>query len=219
LSWTTAVNDIRTALSDGPTDKLRYRKKVMNQLDGVNLVFKTFEMRRTSTLVGATGAPAGVFVNNVLATITAEDLTSGEFTMQTAPANGSALEATYYIQWFTDPEIEEFLTSASEWISGQDDWTQLAQGLEPAAKEYSCATAYQKLVSRMSENVAETYQLEDAPDQKRFDPIAAYMKISTTKFKLAFELRDDFYKSRQGRAKAPIFRTMRGRVRDVPPRT
>lgn len=217
MSWTTAVADVRTLLSDGATDKFRWRKKILGQADGTNKVFKTFEMRRISTLVSASGAPLGVFVNDVLATVDSEDLESGEFTIHTAPVDGDSIRASYYVQWFDDSEIQQFLVTATEWITGVDDYTQIPQGLWPAAKTYSGAQAYQKLVLRFAQNIAETYQLFDAPDQKRFDPIKTYSEIADKMFKLAFELRDDVYKNRKGQALAPIARTIRGRVRDVAP--
>lgn len=214
--WQTAVADVRTLLSDGPTDKLRYRKGLLGQADGTNRVFKTFEARRISTFVGAT-APIGVYDNNAAVVVVSEDLESGEFTLENAPLEGDTLNATYYCQWFDDSEIIQFLTTASEWIGLGDDYTSIPNNLEPAAKHYSAAEAYAKLSMKFAANLAETYQLSDAPDQKRFDPVKAYASMSETFFKLAFELRDDVYKDRQGQAKAPIGRTLRGRVRDVPP--
>ncbi len=217
MSWTTAISDVRIELSDGPTDKLRWRKQIIGQQDGSNLYFKTFESRRVSTLVGGNGSPVGVFVNDVVATVDTEDLESGQFVMHTAPANGDLVRATYYIQWFTDTEITQFLTQAAEFTLGVDDYTMITGGLLTAAKKFTLGCAYQKLVLRFAQNISETFQLFDVPDEKRFDPIATYSKIAESMFKLAFELRDDVYKDRQGRAKAPIARTMRGRVRDVPP--
>lgn len=217
MSWSTALTDIRTELSDGATDKLRWHKQVIGQQDGSNTTFKTFESRRISALVGANGSPIGVFNNNVLVTVSSEDLESGQFVLASAPVDGDLLRATYYIQWFTDAEITQFLQTASEWITSADDWTQIDPGLWPAAKKYAAGEAYQKLVLRFAQNMSETFQLYDVPDQKRFDPVATYSKIAEGMFKLAFELRDDVYKNRKGQALAPIGRTLRGRVRDVPP--
>ncbi len=212
----TAISDCRKLLSDGPTDKLRYRKKVIGQADGSNKVFKTFEMRRVTALVGAV-APAGVYVNNTLATVDSEDLATGEFTIHTAPVDGDQINATYNLQWFNDDEIIQFLTSASQWITSADDYTAITNDLRPAAKAYVAAEAYGKLSLRFAENIAETYQLYDVPDGKRFDPVTQYAKMAADKLKMAFELRDDVYKDRKGQAKAPRFVTISGRVRDVPP--
>jgi hypothetical protein len=215
-TWANPILDIRKILSDGPTDKLRYRKQVMNMPDGTNLVFKTFEMRRVSALAGADGSPIGVFVNGTLATVDSEDLTSGEFKLHTAPTEGQSILATYYVQWFTDAELTEFLIQAAEWIGVADSYATLTEDLRPAAKEFAASVAYQKLAAKFAENLAETYQTFDAPDQKRFDPVSAYMKMSDSKMKRAVQLRDDVYTGRKGQAGAPRSATISGRVRDVP---
>lgn len=216
MSWTTSVTDVRKILSDGSTDKLCYRKQVIGVLNSSNVSFKSFEIRRVSSFVAAT-APIGVYKNGVAVTVSADDLPSGEFTLAAAPADGDSLRATYYVQWFNDDELQQFLVGAGQWIGVGDDYTQISENLRPAAKEYAAALAYQKLVARFALNLSETYQLYDAPDQKRFDPIQAYMKISESKMKLAFQLRDDVYKNRQGRALAPLSGVISGRVPDVPP--
>jgi hypothetical protein len=213
--WANAVSDCRKTLSDGDTDKLAYRKKVIGEQNGVNLTFKTFEARRISEFVSPT-APAGVFLDNAAATVASEDLTSGEFNLVTAPTDGQTLVATYYYQWFTDEELEEFLLTATQWIGLGDDFLQIPDTFQPAAREYVAFLGYQKLVSKMSVNLAETYQLYDAPDEKRFNPVTMYMNISKQKYDLAVKLRDDVYE-RKGAAKAPRSATLPGTVRDVPP--
>lgn len=216
IPWTTAIADCRMTLSDGDTDKLAYRKKVIGIQDGSNLTFKTFEARRISNLVVAV-SPAGVFLDNAAAAVASEDRESGEFTLSTpAPTDGQSLVATYYYRWFIDTELTEFLKSASNWAGFGDDYTLVPDAFQPAVKEYVAFLGYQKLVAKMSVNLAETYQLYDAPDEKRFDPVAMYMKISKQKFDLAVNLRDDVY-SRKGQAKAPRSATLAGTVRDVPP--
>lgn len=215
-AWQSGYADVRTLISDGATDKLRYRKEVFGNIDGSNVTFKTFETRRVTNFT-TSSAPLGVYGNGVGLTVSADDVESGEFTLSAAPAAGTVLRATYYQQWYDDSELEQFLTTASEWISGQDDWTTTPLQLIPAAKQYAAASAYQKLAVRMSQNLAEQFQLYDAPDQKRFDPVMQYQKMAESLFKLAFELRDDTYKNRQGQGLAPIWGTVRGRTKDVPP--
>ena len=214
--WLTPVDDCRKTLSDGPTDKLAYRKKVIGEQDGLNDTFKTFEARRISSFITPTG-PAGVFLNNVLVTVTSEDLDSGQFVVAAPlPTDGDQFVASYYYQWFLDAEIQEFLVSASNWAGFGDDYTLVPDAFRPAVKEYVAFQGYQKLVAKMSVNLAETYQLYDAPDEKRFNPVTMYMNISKQKFDLAFKLRDDVYE-RKGAAKAPRSATLVGTVRDVPP--
>lgn len=213
----TSINDCRITISDGPTDKLRYRKQVIGQVDGVNLIYKTFEMRRVSPFVGAT-QPIGIYVNDAPVAVTSEDLASGEVYLTVPPNEGDRVRGTYYVQWYTDAEMTQFLVSAAEWILSIDDSTQITMDLRPAAKAYVAHQAYKKVALRFAENLAETYQLFDAPDGKRFDPVSAYNKMANDELKNAFELRDDVYKDRKGQAKAPRFGTISGRTRDVAPK-
>lgn len=217
MTWANPIADVRKILSDGPTDKLCYRKPVIGgEANGVNTVFKTFEARRLSTFVGAS-APLGVYVNGTLAPVTTDDLAIGEFALTTPPADGDSIRATYYHQWFNDDEITEFLVSAAEFVGFQDNYASITPDLRPAAKEYAAGIGYQKLVAKMAVNLAETFQLYDAPDKERFNPVVEYAKISKAKIDLAFKLRDDVYKGRKGQAGAPRFGMVPGTVRDVPP--
>lgn len=216
MIWPNAVADLRSVLSDGPTDKLRYRKKVIGDQDGTNTIFKTFEMRRVSNFTTPPTAPVGVYVNNAVATVTNDDLASGEFELASAPTDGDTLVATYYVQWFIDDELELFLRLGSSWAGFGDAYLETPVDFQRAVVEYAAFQAYQKLVSKFSENLAETYQLYDAPDEKRFNPVDVYMKIAKQKLDIATKLRDDVYE-RKGQAKAPRSATLAGRVRDVPP--
>lgn len=216
MTWADPVGDLRKLLSDGPTDKLRYRKKVLNPQNGVNVTFKTFEFRRITDFTTAT-APAGVYVDDVLAVVSADDPSgTGEFTLATPPTDGQVVRATYNIQWFTDDELIEFLTTAAQWIGVSDDYTEIPSGLQPAAKEFAAHQAYQKLVLRWSENMSDVYQLFDAPDERKFDPIKTYMDISKAKFDLATKMRDDAY-TRKGQALAPRSGIVPGYVQQVAP--
>lgn len=219
MSWSSAITDVRTLISDGATDKLRYRKEIFGNIDGSNVTFKTFEMRRITNFTTAAGTTLGVFdvTTATKLTVTSDDVESGELVVSSAPPAGDSIRATYYVQWFNDAEIIQFLATASEWIQGTDDYTTIANNLQPAAKHFAAGSAYQKLSLRFAQNLAEQFQLYDAPDQKRFDPISVYDKLAKGMFKLAFELRDDTYKNRQGQALAPLFGTVKGRMKDVPP--
>lgn len=215
MSWDTAVSDVRKIMSDGPTDKLAYRKKVIGDPDGTNVLFKTFEVRRVTDFTSVQ-APSGVFINNEPVSVIADDIEMGEFKLSSAPTATDKIRASYYYQWFTDEELEEFLTDAAQWI-GYNDFDSIPDGMRPAAKEYAAHKAYQKLISKMSVNMAETYQLFDAPDKGRFDPIQAYAKVSQQKYDLALKLRNDVYDGRKGQAAAPRSGTITGRVKNVAP--
>lgn len=215
MSWTTAISDIRMLMSDGPTDKLRYRKRVMGFQNGTNLNFKTFEFRRVTDLTTAT-APLGVYVDELAVAVSADDLAIGEFTLAVAPTDGQTLRSTYYIQWFNDDELTEFLTSACETLGFGSDFTQIAEDFRPSAKYYAAGNGYQKLAMYYAMNASEIYQLEDSPVDKQFAPADRFQKLAGQMFDYAIKLRDDVY-TRKGQALAPRHQTIVGTVPRVAP--
>lgn len=213
--WTNYISDLRNLLSDGPTDKYAYRKKVFNPIDGVNQAFKTFEWRRVTDFTTA-GAPLGVYVDDALVTTSADDTALGEFSLQAAPANGTVVTATYYYQWFLDSEITQFMISATNWVGLGDDPLNIPQGLRPGALHYGAQEAYQKLALRWSQRVSEIYLLEDAPADTH-KPVQTYLELSKYMREKALELRNDFYQG-QGTQLKPNTVSLLGRVNAVMPR-
>ena len=227
MSWSDAALNLRTLLSDGQADKHRYRKKVLGVSNSSNVSFKTFEFRRLTNFITNTDASLGVFKTNanvipyVISKLTAADFaydnpSTGDFALNTALADGESLEASYFVQWFLDSEINQFLTSACNWLNLGDDFTQLGSGLRPAALKYAAAEAYQKLSLRWAEHLAETFMLNDAPDEKRMSVVEAYRKQALDYRKDAETIRDDFY-SRSGQQKQPLFGVVAGKASDPVP--
>lgn len=221
MSWPSAISDLRTQLSDGPTDKLRYWKRVFGDINGTNTAFKTFEFRRvTDFSASGTVAPLGVFIDRipVAASGVASDVPSiGVFDLGTAPLDGSVVEASYYVQWFTDSELQSFLDASALWLdSGTTN--QIADGLKSAALQYSLYQAYAKLSLRWAEHIADVYRLQDNPDQDSFKVVDEYQKQSQMYYKGAKDSRDDFY-TRRGRSKQPLYGAFRGSIKDPTPRT
>lgn len=219
MTWATASSDLRTLLSDASTDKHRYRKRVFGEVNGVNTSFKTFEFRRITDFSTAVG-PLGIWIDGVLQanTIVDQDFVgTGDFYLNDAPADGSIVEASYFIQWFRDEELENFLRLASNWLSLGDLYENLGQGLRPAALKYAAAEAYQKLALRWAEHLSETFLLNDAPDEKRMAIVEVYRKQSLDLRKEAETVRDDFY-SRSGQQKQPLFASLVGTVVDNVPK-
>lgn len=219
MTWTNPTLDLRTLLSDGTADKHRYRKRVFGEINGTNKSFKTFEFRRVTDFTTAT-SPLGIWKDGVYqgsAAVTSDNIETGDFVLVTAPADGSVLEASYYIQWFTDTEITNFLRLASNWLSLGDDYTVIGSGLRPACLKYAAAEAYQKLSLRWAEHLSENFLLNDAPDEKRMAVVEAYRKQALDYRKEAETVRDDYY-SRSGQQKQPLFATSVGRVTDNVPR-
>lgn len=218
MGWLTAESDSRLKLNDQPNDKLRAFKRVLGQIDGSNRRFKTFEFRRVTNFTTAT-APLGIYIDQQLimpSEISLDDVTSGYFILATPPANGSVVEATYYCQNFLDSEIQSFLRLSCQWLGLGDDYSQIPGGLQPAAIQYVSAEGYQKLASRFSEHLSETYRLEDMPDVQRQALIAEYKEAAAQAREQAEHLRNEYY-TRQGQHLAPLFGINAGMVQNVVP--
>ena len=215
MAWPSVLTDLRILLSDGPTDKLNYRKKVFGTANSANTTFKTFEYRRVTNLTTAT-APLGVYVNGTIATVTTDDLTSGEFKLSVAPANTDLIEASYYSQWFLDADLQSFLNYACGWVlSANTDAVPV--GLQPAVLKYAAGDAYQDLCAKWAMNYSQQYKVEDAPNPNRNSPVDAWMKLAKNYNDQAVSLRDQYYR-RSGQALQPLFRSLAGSVTDVVPK-
>lgn len=219
MSWTAAAarQQLRFLLSDGDTDKLAHRKAVFGLQDDGNLLFKTLEFRRVSTLVGkADPDPQGVFVNNARVSVGLDDVASGQFQLDAPPSNGDEVRATYYYQWFTDAELDFFIVDASRFVQSTEDCTTIPMGLRQAALQYAAYDAYQKLASRWAQKQSDVYRVEDSlkEDSERGNPFLALAKDCR---KCAMDLRDDYYQ-KQGQALNPAYGSIPGRIREVVPK-
>lgn len=217
MAWPSVLSDLRTLLSDNATDKLNYRKKVFGTANGSNVTFKTFEIRRVTGFIGAS-APLGVYVNGTLATVTVDDLVSGEFQLASAPQNTDLIEATYYSQWFLDNDLLSFLNYAVLWTQVASTTDSVPVGLQPAVLKYAAADAYQDLCSKWAMNYSQQYKVEDAPNPNNRTPMDAWSKLAVSYREEAVSLRDQYYR-RSGQALQPLFRSLAGAITDVMPKT
>lgn len=222
MSWTTARDDLRLLLNDGPADKIRAFKRVFGDVNGTNTRFKTYEFRRvTDFSTVADSSPLGVYVNGVKipAASIASDLPETGFFSLTAPSvpsAGAVVEATYYVQFFLDAELDGFLRLASNWLGFADSFQNVPQGLRPSAAHYAAGEAYQKLAMRFAEHSSETYRLEDMPDDRRMEIVAQYKAAAADAKTQATTLRDQNY-TRQGQSLSPLFGVYSPSVRNVAP--
>lgn len=216
MTWSTALSELRTVLSEGPTDKLRWNKTLMGFTNGTNTLFKTFEKRRVTNFATA-GAPLGVYVNDVLVTSTADDLETGTVTLAAAPAEGARVRGIYYVQWFTDAQLNTFLSNAANFLGFGDTFSNISGGLKNAAVKYACADAYQEMAKRFSEMISDGFRWEDLPVDALKKTQESYLALEKNFRDQAFKLRDDFYK-RQGASEAPLYASLQGRVRNVEPK-
>lgn len=219
MSWTQPIIDLRTQISDGDKDKLRYRKQLIGQVDGVNKRFKTLEFRRTTDFLVPTGV-LGVYLDGVQTTlgdVTTDVAEVGECELLAAPANGVRVEATYYIQWFTDTELDTFLRISSNWLARGDDYTQIEQGLRPSVICYAQGEAFEKLALRWSERLSETYLMQEQITKDQFALADMYQKWGSEFKKQAHTMRKDFYSS-AGQNEIPSFGNIFGSVPAVVPK-
>lgn len=216
MTWLEPIEDLQKFLSDQETDKLRYRKRVLGFQNGINTIFKTFEFRRVTDFTIATGnMPEGVYVDGVKAAIISDNNYIGEFELQTAPSGNQELVATYYIQWFTESELQLFLKDASNSLSLSDSYDQIPGGLRLSALNFASSSAYQKLSLRWSDTMGDVYRLQDAPNDDE-SPLEKYSKMAAEFRDIGIKLRDDYYK-RQGRPNSPLHGTLAGRISAVTP--
>jgi hypothetical protein len=227
MSWTTAVTELRTLLSDGPTDRLRFRKAVIGEVDGSNVVYKTFEYRRITNFKTGSASPFGVYKvlrsSGAVTLLSNSDFASdavaeGIFVLNVAITQGYSLEATYYVQWFDDAELSEMINEASMWVLSVEAPANVPSGLKPAVLQYAASLAYQKMAMRWRERHAEVFRTEDAPNDKQQTPTQEFMSMSKAFMDRASVLRKQFY-TRQDQNEQPLFATAVGRVRDTTPRT
>lgn len=215
-----ARSDLRALLSDGPTDKLRYRKRMIGDVNGVNLRFKSFEFRRVTDFFTESSLSLGVFVNGVRQTegvqVTADFPEIGEVILSTAPSNTSRVEGTFYIQWFKDSELDVFLKNATQWLSMGEDVTKVEAGLQPASLYYAAQEAMHKMAVRWAERLSETYKMEDQI-QGATTPVDDFRRLAKDYRDKSEALRKNFY-LRNDQAEAPLFGVAAGRVCSVVPK-
>lgn len=215
MSWENAVKDLRILISDNPKDKYRYRQIIFPNPGKGNTNFKTFDFKRLTNFSVEPDSPfLGIFKNGVripTSEFVFDDLDSGEFQLTTPPQDGDNLEATFYIQWFQDEDLESFLRASSTWLGFSEDFTGIPDGLQPSAKKFAASEAYQKLATRFSEKLSSMYRVQDQKDPETEPTIDSYFRMAEAFRKEATELRNNYYE-RQGQPLSPLHSSIPGRI-------
>jgi hypothetical protein len=219
--YQTAINDLRTLLSDEGDDRYTYRHHCFGQVDGVNLQFKTFFRRRVTDFTMASTGGAGVYVEGqqvLAANIGWDNQESGEFAFASTgvtPTEGQTVEASYYYQWFDDTELDTFLQIAGRWLQSNNDYTQVSPQLVDALIKYAASQAYAKLAQRWRAYMSQEYRVEDAPKDSPTYNTNDFLQLSKYFRAEALASRTEFMETRQGRALQPLFGSISGRVRSL----
>jgi len=217
-----AILALRSLIFDGPTDKLASQKEVVGKKDSVNQIFKTFEPRRVNDFTVTPVYPFGVYKNGVIVPntdISVDDLESGTFTITgtSIPGPRDTLTATYYYQWFLDTDLDGFLQNASNWLGLGATYTNIPDGLNPAAFDYAAKEAYRSAAMKTSIRLSQTYKMEDAPSEDIRNTIAVWTGMAKDFMDSAQKQRASYY-SRQDQFEAPLFGFSLGKVFDPTPR-
>ncbi len=224
MGYTEAIAELRQLLSDGETDKRSTKKKLLGNIDGVNTTFTTYDKHIIEDTLE-------VFINDNVVTASLTDPNSGEVELTSAPSGNMKLTASYYWQWWTDVELQNFLNKGAESV-GQVDGTntgggssdvaylQIPQGVRTAALYYAAGHANQKLIQYMMNrrHSGEFLLEQDKGGDEGFALIIQQMRGEMNDmFKQAQQFRDDFYR-RQGRRNAPVVAVKLGRTKNYGPR-
>lgn len=211
--WANNLSDLRSFLNDNATDKLKFMKACIGRRDGANRVFKTLEFRRLTNLQTTTQPGLGVYVDGTPVTVDSDNPDIGVFTLHAAPGNQQHVEASYYIQWFTDSELTQFIGNASQSLGLTSDPTQVPEGLQPAALNYAAAAGYMKIAAKMAEKLSSTYKAEDPSGAPEMTEVDTFRKLSESCAKQAKELRDSYW-AKSGRQNAVAHSSISGSVRE-----
>lgn len=224
MGWSSsavAIGILRDILFDNASDRLCANKKVIGTIDGTNLIFKTFEYKRTTNFTTAV-FPLGLFKDGVqlaLNKITSDDVATGVFKIDSSvvPSGRSAITATYYFQVWVDAELDNYLQNASNWLGYGSTYTNLPDGLNASALDFSAREAYRAAAMKYTQQMSDVYKLEDADVDSMTKAIDTFRSLAKDFMETSKELRDDFY-TRQGQSLSPLFNLSLGKVTDPTPR-
>jgi len=202
MAWTgvDARDQLRRLISDGPTDRRAFQKKIFGAVDGANSAYKAFETRLVSGTVV-------VYVDGVSVAVAEDDLIAGEFSILPAPIAGATVRASYYWQYFLDAELDQFIEygalKCGLSIPVSDTIvTIVTDSLRPPVVHYAASDAFEKMAIRTTLSNLEQYALEDIRVADTENLKAHYMAMAIKMRDEARQMRDDVYLSFGQREKA-----------------
>lgn len=145
-----AVSNLRSLLGDNPSDKFEFKTDVYPTPNGVTTRFFVGQTRLVSGTLE-------VYHNGVLIPAvsgSAIDTAKGSFdyTAADGPPKGQ-VEASFYYQWFTDSDLEAFITEASQMLNFESPSGDFAIGLRPTLLSWACYNAYMRKAAEFAETV------------------------------------------------------------------
>jgi hypothetical protein len=155
VAWPTAdaVLHLRRLIGDDLTDKFNFKIQVIPSPDGQTKVFACGDENLLSTSVKLYVDGIEKIVGGVLPTIELVTAT-GTVYFSTAPQIDVDIQMSYNYQWFTDIQMQTFLTAAANTV-GLDgiESEGLPMGLRPAVGWFAAYYAYMNKAGEMAESL------------------------------------------------------------------
>lgn len=144
-----AVASLRSLLGDASADKFEFRVGAQPAPDGVTVRFFLGHTRLVEE--GVQVVANGVVIDPSGVTL---DAVQGVVTLVEVPAPSGTLEASYYYRWFTDPELQEFLTQAVN-VQRFDsiDSEEMPVALRPVALDFACYYAFMRKAAEYADSL------------------------------------------------------------------
>jgi len=147
-----AVSNLRSLLGDNPSDKYEFKTDVFPTPDGVTRRFFVGQTRLVPDTLEV--YHNGVHLQAVSGAVV--DTAKGEFTYEgpDGPIRRGLLQASFYFQWFTDSDLEAFLTEAAQMLNFESPSGDFAIGLRPTLLSWACYNAYMRKAAEFAETVS-----------------------------------------------------------------
>ena len=151
-----AISSLRSLLGDNATDKFEFKVDVFPTPDSVTKRFFVGQTRvdadslqvYVAGIQTVSGAPSG---------IVDLDAAKGSFDLGIAPSGSVSVQASFYYQWFTDPELIEFLTSAGTMLGFESIADAgLPVGVRAATLDFAAYYAYMKKAAEFADSLVAT---------------------------------------------------------------
>lgn len=204
-----AVNSLRSLLGDAATDKYEFKTDVFPTPDSVTTRFFVGQTRvvEDSLQVYVAGVETAVSGTPTWET--------GTFDLAVAPSGSVDCQTSFYYQWFTDDELEGFVTLSAQLLgfSGITDST-LLTGIRTVVLMFACYHAYMKKAAEYADAItasAAGYTYDQAKSHPNWRELA---KAAYDAAKKALDL---FVENPLNGALRPLMRTVTFRMQRYQP--
>jgi len=172
---------LRSLLGDNPSDKFEFKADVFPTPDGVTKKFFVGQTRvvQNSLSVYVDGNPA---LSGAPSGVVDVQYETGTFDLGAAPSGSLEVQASFNYQWFTDPELAEFLTAAGTMLNFESITdAALPIGVRSATLDFAAYYAYMKKAAEFADSLKATAAGYEADQSKSGPNWLALAKLSYEK--------------------------------------